>query len=247
VRLNEGSNCDIRISAGILAKGKVNFKPIAKGKINGTHGEFTFKPIKGRGTIVYRAELVKNGKVMFFADASAVFNNYNSGLYAQVLPGTKIPDSSPDSSKLDLNFNSTAVATPHIKWGRPYAGGKIKVLAISAVTGGIRDMIEMKQRFDIDLTTNFTAGIHRLSGHTRSLSIKSCMNVLTKQLKKDYDLYLVSSDMWNIMGKGNAAAILEKVAQGAGLIMMEPTKFPAEFNKYIKLVCRIVLQIISSA
>ena len=235
VRLNAPGTCDIRISAGILAKGKVNFKEIAKGKISGTHGEFKFKPLPGRGTIVYRAELLKGGKVMFFADSAAAFNNLNSGLYVQVLPGTKIKDSSPDTAKLNLNFNSTAIATPHIKWAQPYAGGKLKVLAVNASTGGIRDMIEMKQRFDIDLTTNFIAGLWRLSGHVMSLNVKSCVNELSKQLKNDYDLYVVSSDIWETIGKGNSAAILEKVSQGAGLIMTEPTRFPAEFNKFLKV------------
>ena len=237
VRLNAPGTCDIRISAGILHKGKseVTFKEIAKGKVSGTHTEFKFKPVKGRGTIVYRAELLKGGKVMFFADSAAAFNNYNSGLYVQVLPGTKIKDSSPDTAKLNLNFNSTAIATPHIKWAQPYAGGKIKVLAVNSVTGGIRDMIEMKQRFDIDLTTNFIAGLWSLSGHTMSLNVKSCVNELAKQLKKDYDLYVMSSDIWEVIGKGNAAVILDKVAKGAGLILTEPSQVPAEFSKYIKL------------
>ena len=234
-RLNTPGSCDVRISAGILRKGKVTFKQIAKGKISGTHGEIKFKPLGGRGTIVYRAELLQGGKVKFFADSSAAFNNYNSGLYAQVLPGEKIKDSSPETAKLNLNFNSTAIATPHIKWAKPYAGGKIKVLAINSVTGGIRDMIEMAQRFDIDLTTNYIAGLHSLSGHTMSLNIKSCVNELTKKLKKEYDLFVVSSNAWDIIGKGNAAAILEQVSRGAGLIMTEPVAFPSEFAKYLKL------------
>ena len=232
-RLHKPASCDVRILAGLLWKGAVKFKEIAKGKISGTHGEIKFKPLHSRGTIVYRAELIRDGKVLFFADSSAVFLNYNTGLYMQVLPGTKIKDSSPDTAKLNLNFNSTAVATPHIKWAKPYAGGKIKVLAVNAVTGGIRDMIEMAQRFDIDLTTNFIAGLWSLSGHTMSLNTKTCVNELVKKLKKDYDLYIISSDVWEIIGKGNAATILDKVSKGAGLIMTEPKKFPAEFNKFI--------------
>ena len=234
-RLNTPGNCDVRISAGILRKGKVTFKQIAKGRISGTHGEIKFKPLGGRGTIVYRAELLQEGKVKFFADSSAAFNNYNSGLYAQVLPGEKIKDSSPETAKLNLNFNSTAIATPHIKWAKPYAGGKIKVLAVNSVSGGIRDMIEMAQRFDIDLTTNYIAGLHSLSGHTMSLNIRSCVNELTKKLKKEYDLFVVSSNAWAIIGKGNAAAILEQVSRGAGLIMTEPIAFPTEFASFLKL------------
>ena len=233
VRQASPGTCDIRISAGVLAKGKVNFKPIAKGTVSGTHSEFKFSPLKGRGTIVYRAELIKNGKVMFFADASAAFNNLNTGLYTQALPGQKIKDSSPDGAKLNLNFNSTAFATPHIKWAKPYAGGKIKVLAINTSTGGIRDMIEMAQRFDIDLTTNFIGGLWSLSGHVMSLNVKSCVNELAKKLKQNYDVYIVSSNAWNVLGKGNTAAILEKVSQGSGLIMTEPVGFPAEFSKFL--------------
>ena len=235
VRLNAPGECDIRILAGILNKGKVNFKQIAKDKVKGSHGIISFKPLPGKGTVVYRAELVKNGKVMFFADASSVFNNRNTGLYAQVLPGEKIKDSSPDNAKLNLNFNSTEIATPHIKWAKPYAGGKIKVLALNTELGGIRDMIEMKQRFDIDLTTNLIAGLWRLSGHVRSLSVKSCLNILVQQLKKDYDLYVITSHAWHAIGKDNAATILEKVAQGAGLVMTDVAPVPAALKKFVQL------------
>ncbi|MBQ7696134.1 MAG: beta-galactosidase trimerization domain-containing protein [Lentisphaeria bacterium] len=234
-RLTSPGSCDVRISGGLLRNGKVTFKPVASGKISGTHGEVKFKAIRAKGTVVYRAELCREGKVLFSADAAASFGGATTGLYAQVLPGVKIKDSSPDDSKLNLNFNSTAFATPHIKWAKPYAGGKIKVLAVNTVTGGIRDMIEMAQRFDLDLTTNYIAGLWSLSGHTTSLNQKSCVNILARQLKKDYDLYIVTHNAWEIIGKENSAAILEKVAQGAGLIMTEPVDFPTALNKFLVL------------
>ena len=224
----------VRISGGLLRNGKVAFKNIAAGKISGLRGTVKFKPLKGRGTFVYRADVLLKGKNVFTAEAAAAFGGLTSGLYTQRLPGEKIKDSSPDNAKLDLNFNSTALATPHIKWAKPYAGGKIRVLAINTSTGGIRDMIEMAQRFDMDLTTNFIGGLWSLSGHAMSLSVKSCLNVLTEQLKKEYDLYVISSDSWGILGKELAAVLLGKVEKGAGMILMEPTRFPAPFEKFIQ-------------
>ena len=223
----------VRISGGLLRNGKVAFKNIAAGKISGLRGTVKFKPLKGRGTFVYRADVLLKGKNIFTAEAAAAFGGATSGLYTQRLPGEKIKDSSPDNAKLNLNFNSTALATPHIKWAKPYAGGKIKVLAINTSTGGIRDMIEMAQRFDMDLTTNFIGGLWSLSGHAMSLSVKSCLNILAEQLKKEYDLYVISSDSWGILGKDIANILLEKVEKGAGMILMEPTRFPAQFSKFI--------------
>jgi hypothetical protein len=225
----------VRISGGLLRNGKVAFKNIAAGKISGLRGDVKFKPLKGRGTFVYRADVLLKGKNIFTAEAAAAFGGATSGLYTQRLPGEKIKDSSPDNAKLNLNFNSTEIATPHIKWAKPYAGGKIKVLALNTELGGIRDMIEMKQRFDMDLTTNLIAGMWRLSGHVRSLSVKSCLNELARQLKKEYDLYVITSHAWQAIGKDNAALILEKVAQGAGLVMTEADPIPGELGKFVKL------------
>lgn len=233
LRLMSPAECEVKISGGLLRKGKVQFKPIASGKVSGFHGEVKFKPLKGKGTFVYRAEVTRKGKKIFTADAAAVFGGSSTGLYVQPLPGEKIKDSSQEQGKLNLNFNSTAYATPHIKWAKPYAGGKIRVLAISGENGGIRDMIEMAQRFDIDLTTNYIAGLWRLSGHTMSLNPKTCLNVLAQQLKKDYDLYAVSHNAWEIIGKDNTSAILNKVAKGAGLILTEPVTLPAQLEKFI--------------
>ncbi len=233
LRLMSPADCEVRISGGVLRNGKVNFKQIASGKVSGIYGEVKFKPLKGRGTFVYRAEVFENEKKIFFADATAAFGGLSTGLYTQILPGEKIKDSSMAQGKLNLNFNSTAYATPHIKWAKPYAGGKIKVMAINPETGGIRDMIEMAQRFDIDLTTNYIAGLWRLSGHVMSLNVKTCINELSAQLKKDYDLYVVSNNAWHIIGKENSSLILEKVAKGAGLILTEPVLLPPPLEKYI--------------
>ena len=227
------AECEVRISGGPLRQGKVTFKPVASGKVSGLHGEVKFKPLKGKGTFVYRAEVINGGKTVFTAESAAAFGGATTGLYALPLPGEKIKDSSPDQSKLNLNFNSTAYATPHIKWAKPYAGGKIRVLALNLVTGGIRDMIEMAQRFDIDLTTNYIAGLWSLSGHTMTLNHKTCLNFLAEQLKKDYDLYVVSANTWDIIGRENSAAILEKVARGSGLIITEPFRFPPQLSKFI--------------
>ena len=233
LRLMSPANCEVRISGGLLQNGKVAFNPIASEKVSGIHGEVKFKPLKEKGTIVYRAEVFQNGNKIFFADAAAAFGGVSTGLYAQVLPGEKIKDSSPEQGKLDLNFNSAAYATPHVEWAKPYADGKIKVLAVNGETGGIRDMIEMAQRFDIDLTTNYIAGLWRLSGHVMSLNVKTCVNELSRQLKKDYDLYVVSNNAWHIIGKENSSVILDRVAKGAGLILTEPVLLPPQLEEYV--------------
>lgn len=47
--------------------------------------------------------------------------------------------------------------TDHVKWAKPLAGGKLKVLFILPYPTA-RDVVELAQRFDMDYTVIMTAG-----------------------------------------------------------------------------------------
>jgi vacuolar-type H+-ATPase subunit F/Vma7 len=105
------------------------------------------------------------------------------------------------------------------------------VLAVSLISGGIRDMIDLGERFDMDLTTNYIAGMWSLSRHCQALNIKTCVNELAKKLKKRYDCIIISANVWQVLDKNTAAAIMEQVAQGTGLIVTVPDSHPEALNK----------------
>ena len=223
----------LRISGGILQKNKVSFKKIVEKQLNSNNSTVSFTALNGKGTQVYRAEMLLDSKVVFSADASTVIGN-TSGMYLLPLPGEKIPDADPAGNKLELNFNSLEHKSKHINWGKPSANGKLKVLAINYHTGGILDMKEIAQRLDIELTTNLVSGLWSLSGHTMSLNEQSCINELSKKLRNKYDLIIVSRNMFDKIGKANAAQILEQVKNGTGLLLVEPVKLPKELSSMIQ-------------
>ncbi len=219
------------ISGGAMGKDKITFQKLKEVKVGGgPTAKIAFAPLAKSATQVYKLEIFEQEKLLFTSFASTVVGK-SSGVFPLPTPGEKLPDASAKTGGLNLNFNSLSYETPHIKWGKPYAGGKIKVLAVNSVYGGIRDMVEMAQRFDIDLTTNFIAGLWSLSGHVMSLNTKSCVAELNKKLKKDYDVIVVSRDAWQIIGKEASSVILNKVKKGTGLILAEPMELPKELAK----------------
>ena len=61
---------------------------------------------------------------------------------------------SPDEERSRITA-SAQVVTPHLEWGRPWAAGPLRVLAIAHKEAG-RWPIELSQRFDLRITTIYT-------------------------------------------------------------------------------------------
>jgi hypothetical protein len=53
-------------------------------------------------------------------------------------------------------------------------------------------------------------------------------------LRNKYDLIIVSRNMFDKIGKANAAQILEQVKNGTGLLLVEPVKLPKELSSMIQ-------------
>jgi len=64
------------------------------------------------------------------------------------------PRFSPDDERSRITA-SADVVTPHIKWGKPWARGPLRVLAIAHMEAG-RWPVELSQRFDFQVTTVYT-------------------------------------------------------------------------------------------
>ena len=227
----------VKISAGVCDKnGKVNFKEIIS--FPADNQKFITRSFQNPyryGTVVYKAEIFNSqGNLCHFAEKSVIYSKA-TGIYLLQTAGEKRPDASGDSEALDLNFNSKTVGEDFFNFAATFAGKKPKVLAVNPVSGGIRDMIELSKRFEMDLTTNFIAGQWSLSGHVMSLNTKSCVNELARQLKKDYDCIVLTSDVWKLFDRQLSEDILTKVANGCGLVLISPENYPDALKKHIKL------------
>lgn len=224
----------LKISGGIAdRKGKVTFRELSRVQTGGKElFSYTFANPFKRGTAVFKAELYAGNAPLFFVEKQSVFNT-SSGIYTLTPDGIRKPDLMVKKAKLDLNFNKTKTGLPAFDLARKYAGGVPKVLAVNAGEGGIRDMIEVSRRCQIDLVTNFISGIWSLSGHFSTLERKTCINELTRQLKKEYDCMLFSANVWEQFSKDLKSSIMAKVAGGTGLILVAPEKFPAELEKFM--------------
>lgn len=180
------------------------------------------------GTWVVKGVLSAAGEERLVMLASTVVGGKSSGAFALPEECERRPESGDGSKPLNLNFNSLAVKTPHVAWARPYAGKKPKVLSLCQERGGIRDMVEVAQRFELDLTTHFISGIWSLSGFCTSLSENDCYNELAKKLQERFDVIAVSSRLWQTMPGAIRDAILAQVRAGTGLVLIAPEGHPAE-------------------
>lgn len=229
-------NYTLRLSSARVGKGKVVFKPFLTVPVKkGTFARIPFTLPDRWGTVVYKAEIFEGKVCRFFMEKVVNFGR-STGIYNLTVDGEKRPDASNAGAKLNLNFNSKKVTSGKaIKWGTPLAQkDKPKVLAVNMVKGGIRDMIDISERFDIDLTTNFIAGMWSLSLHTQGLNIKTCIAELAKKLKQKYDCIVISANVWNFLDKNTAAILMNQVEQGTGLIVTTPEGHPEALAKLFK-------------
>lgn len=127
-----------------------------------------------------------------------------------------------------LQFTSEEAITPHIPWGRPHVGGKLRVLAI--VSGGYqqRELVELAQRFDLDLTsslhfagTGLTAmwaiGDFRLKFE----ELRDAINALFARDRK-YDVILLSGAGWDALNEDARRQLRTWINDGTGLVWIDP-------------------------
>ena len=90
-----------------------------------------------------------------------------------------------ERSRLTASYD---VVTPHLSWGRPWAAGPLRVLAIAHNEAG-RWPVELAQRFDFQVTTIYTHspdelgvppqhGAHGSRGRVRT-TLKEAFEILT--------------------------------------------------------------------
>jgi hypothetical protein len=222
LRLFKPGKYSLRILAGKNDAGETSFTPLETVQLpdNVTYADIPWS----RKADLLRIELLAGEQVVFSASKS-------DGVLAIPQAKPRKPDASGAETALNLDFHSNSFKTEHWNWGEKFATGKPKVLFVNNVHGGIREAVELSERFSIDLTTNYVAGYWSLSGHCMSLSPTACLNELSKKLDKKFDVIIVSSDMWNQFQDNVKTKIREQVANGSGLILCGSEDLPEEWKK----------------
>ncbi len=137
--------------------------------------------------------------------------------------------------KNDITY-SMEVETPHVKWAENLPGGPIRGFFIPTIRHG-RDMVELMQRLDLEPTTvsidpNWDVncwGIgdyysHRYRGNRDDYEI--VFGYVEKDLTSDVEFeVIVIPDVngWSRMTRATRNAILRRVQDGAGLVLIHPT------------------------
>ena len=186
--------------------------------------------IQGEGTFVVRGTLRKGEDTLLTFERDLIIGK-PSGTYAMSPQSPRVPEQEYGSTKslmrpFDLDFSSLAVETPHFKWCEKSAAGRPRVLALVADKKE-RELIELAQRFDIELTTCLLVrpkpwilgdGIYTLT--------KEMMDThVMKQLSKEWDLIIVhqsgndkeATHTWGFLPEKIRQRIAQMVADGTGL------------------------------
>ena len=144
------------------------------------------------------------------------------------------------ATKDDTPFSqlTRAVETPHIAWGVPLAGGAIRVLAIPTH----REVIELAQRLDIEYSTwrRFEEGdatpggevLDRIYYGPRKRGMLTSLAELQSKLAQNPQVILFGqcnwkgalASQWEVLSQQLRDDILAKVRNGAGLVIIRPTK-----------------------
>lgn len=130
------------------------------------------------------------------------------------------------------------VVTPHIAWGVPLAGGAIRVLAIPTH----REVIELAQRLDIEYSTwrRFEEGdatpggevLDRIYYGPRKRGMLTSLAELKSKLAQNPQVILFGqcnwkgalASQWEVLPQQLRDDILAKVRNGAGLVVIRPSK-----------------------
>ncbi|KPJ75087.1 MAG: hypothetical protein AMS14_04230, partial [Planctomycetes bacterium DG_20] len=127
-----------------------------------------------------------------------------------------------DAAELDLDHTmSMELQTPHIKWARPYALGRLRVLLFCNGRGTVpREGVELKQRFDFDVDAVFWRRIvdtTRQGWHGSELGLKRMLRLAAKP----YDCYLFLGVRPDQLSSEMQYKVLQPVVEGkAGIVMV---------------------------
>lgn len=127
---------------------------------------------------------------------------------------------------------STKYETPHVKWGKPLAGGPIRALVLAPMWSH-RETVELAQRLDLQFTPWMCFGVDRPEPGATMVeqpfaSRELVCRLLTEHLEKDYDVVIIGKLRWSMLPSENRSRLLEKIRGGTGLVYVCPPEINDE-------------------
>ncbi len=183
-----------------------------------------------------RTILSDSGRVVYEADRAFVPGFVYKPKSAKAKPAELKP--------FELKL-SEEVVTPHVKWMKPFAGGKPKVFFLLDILHQ-REVVELAQRMELDhrvvriayhrdvAAWGMCDRYNRYTPADANLSLKS-------ELEKPLDAIVISGNLWKSVDVENRARIAALAASGVGIVEIGTTnaapagmKADAAGLKYIK-------------
>jgi len=148
-----------------------------------------------------------------------------------------------DGHPLGLNENQSygilgdSYVTPHVKWARPFAGGKIKAL-VMAPEWSQRETVELAQRLSLDYTPWMTSAFSRVAvpGEWYWMPTPAALidKLLSDYLADDYEVIVIGKLEWSALPARQRFQLLKKVSEGTGLVYIEPPVSNKELDLVFK-------------
>lgn len=205
--------------------------------------EGTVKPAAS-GTSVLRALIIKDGKTLLDCERPVTVGAPTAYALQPLQPrlgreGEKFTDKLTTAGNAPPDLKpGEAIATPHVKWGRPYAKGKTRALILNSFLAG-REAIELAQRFDLDYVIPTVGSGYELGYTTglfeKEINLEQSRGYVKEALKQDYDVIVIGGMTGEFFNADLLKAITEKVQKGTGLVWVQPNKLPAEFEALLPL------------
>ncbi len=137
-----------------------------------------------------------------------------------------------DDHRLSMDF-----VTPHTAWAKPYAGGKTRVLVFINGRGTLpREIIELKQRFDLDAASVYWIRVIDY-GNYKWLHGDAGIQRMEKLLDQPWDCYVMYQLPLTHMPVSAQYKLLKAVTLGKGLVMVgqDDKRVLKEKNRISKL------------
>ena len=119
------------------------------------------------------------------------------------------------------------MVTPHITWAKPASDGPVKALFI-VWRGGMRELVELSQRMDLEYTCLPTADARTFCEDKDSYNpgwrdLETMTNDAEQKLKDSYDVIVMANVNWSCFPLMMRYWILKKVKDGTPLIALVNT------------------------
>lgn len=195
----------------------------------------------GPGTYVFRVRAMRSDREVFTMERPVVVGTA-SGTYAMEPECERFLPETADDTRGRIDYHSQEYRTEHVSWAGKWAGGKPRVLFLPRRGTGIRQAVELAQRFEMEFHTSYLprsmeAGcLYDLADFAGRLNAPQLTKALQKLLtKQQFDVIVIPGDLWKDLKPALQELILDKVRAGTGLVLLAPEYAPDELDQLVEL------------